>query len=387
MLWYDKDKNYIEGLNTYANRVKTAPANACYARLTIWASGSGDVDTFGFNYPATDTQYHSYTGNTYTIAFGQTVYGGVLDVTRGKLHVTHNKRTFNGSETWYYSSTYNRVYTNIADTKINSAFISNVLTNSQTVADYNGYINDQKNLIIYAPASITSSADWETWLGSNPLEVCYELATPFDIDLTPEVISAVVGTNNVFADCGEMEVKYVDKINDISDLDDVQITSPTSGQFLKYDGAKWVNGNGGGGGGGVSDLDDLDDVSISSATSGQVLTYNGATWENADNRSWQAYSTTEQVVGTWIDGSIVYEKCIILNNGIDIQVSNTNWTDTGVTFADVDKFIDAFGIGNDGSYQGQILAYTDNDILKLQTPRNDVGWVAILYVRYTKSST
>ena len=37
----------------------------------------------------------------------------------------------------------------------------------------------------------------------------YELATPFDIDLTPEVISAVVGTNNVFAGCGETTVEYM----------------------------------------------------------------------------------------------------------------------------------------------------------------------------------
>ena len=99
------------------------------------------------------------------------------------------------------------------------------------------------------------------------------------------------------------------------------------------------------------------------------------------------YSTDEKIVGTWIDGSIVYEKCIVLNNGIDVQVSNTNWTNTGVTFAGVGIFIDAFGIGNDGSYQGQILTYTDNDILMLQTPRNAVGWVAILCIRYTKTSS
>ena len=111
--------------------------------------------------------------------------------------------------------------------------------------------------------------------------------------------------------------------------------------------------------------------------------YNGSSYSGNASHD---YSTDEQIVGTWIDGSIIYEKCIILNNGIDIQVSNTNWTNTGVTFAGADKFIDAFGMANDGSYQGQILAYTDNDILKLQTPRNGVGWVAILCVRYTKTS-
>lgn len=33
----------------------------------------------------------------------------------------------------------------------------------------------------------------------------------------------------------------------LNDLSDVEITSATSGQVLKYDGAKWINGNGGGG--------------------------------------------------------------------------------------------------------------------------------------------
>jgi hypothetical protein len=52
-------------------------------------------------------------------------------------------------------------------------------------------------------------ADFKTWLANNNMQVAYELATPFDIDLTPEVISAVVGVNNVFADCGETTVKYL----------------------------------------------------------------------------------------------------------------------------------------------------------------------------------
>lgn len=34
---------------------------------------------------------------------------------------------------------------------------------------------------------------------------------------------------------------------ELSGLEDVTITSPTSGQYLKYDGSEWVNGTGGGG--------------------------------------------------------------------------------------------------------------------------------------------
>lgn len=69
---------------------------------------------------------------------------------------------------------------------------------------------------------------------------------------------------------------------DLNDLSDVTLTSPSSGQILKFDGSKWVNGNGGGGG--ASALSDLTDVSISSEQNNQVLTYdsNSGKWVNAN---------------------------------------------------------------------------------------------------------
>lgn len=70
----------------------------------------------------------------------------------------------------------------------------------------------------------------------------------------------------------------------LDNLTNVDITTPSDGQFLKYDAAnqEWVNGSGGGGG--ATDLDDLTDVSISSPTNGQVLKYNSTSqeWENAN---------------------------------------------------------------------------------------------------------
>ena len=69
--------------------------------------------------------------------------------------------------------------------------------------------------------------------------------------------------------------------SDLNDLSDVTLTTPSSGQILKYDGAKWVNGSGGGG---ASALTDLTDVSFYDEQDGQVLTYdaNSGLWVNAD---------------------------------------------------------------------------------------------------------
>ena len=70
--------------------------------------------------------------------------------------------------------------------------------------------------------------------------------------------------------------------DDLADLGDVNITSPSDDQVLKYNATsgKWINSTGGGGGG-ASDLDDLDDVTITSPAENQVLKYNGSQWVNA----------------------------------------------------------------------------------------------------------
>ncbi len=74
---------------------------------------------------------------------------------------------------------------------------------------------------------------------------------------------------------------------DIDELNNVNISSPTDGQVLKYDNAtsKWVNGTGGGGG--SSTLSGLSDVDITSVSDGQTLKYDNATskWINATSSS------------------------------------------------------------------------------------------------------
>lgn len=68
----------------------------------------------------------------------------------------------------------------------------------------------------------------------------------------------------------------------LDDLTDVDLTTPSNGQVLKYDSAnsKWINANESGGG--ASSLNDLNDVTITSATQGQVLKKGASDWENAN---------------------------------------------------------------------------------------------------------
>ena len=82
-------------------------------------------------------------------------------------------------------------------------------------------------------------------------------------------------------------------------------------------------------------LDALNDVDIDAQTltNGQGIVYDATAqkWKNGSvgGGGGHTYSTTEQVVGTWIDGSPVYEKTIITNSSVtnadvDVDISNLN---------------------------------------------------------------
>lgn len=61
---------------------------------------------------------------------------------------------------------------------------------------------------------------------------------------------------------------------ELSDLSDVDVTTPTDGQILKYDGTsqKWINGTGGGGGGDAElESDITSNVAVGAITSGTTL--------------------------------------------------------------------------------------------------------------------
>lgn len=221
---YDRQKNFIgivgnSYIGTNGGSVEfTTSANTEFLLFNAAATyGTTYNNDISINYPATDTAYHPYTGNTYTIAFGQTVYGGVLDVTRGKLRVTHEIVDM-GDLAWS-ANTYQGVVMMIAyytthrhepyelNCKCDIYECSNDIWSSGTLRD-KIFCNNYTGTSIYVyDSNYTDANTFKTAVTGH--KICYELATPFDIDLTPEVILAVVGENNVFADCGDIEIKYL----------------------------------------------------------------------------------------------------------------------------------------------------------------------------------
>lgn len=59
-----------------------------------------------------------------------------------------------------------------------------------------------------ADQTLDTLAKWNNYLASNPMQLVYELATPITYQLDPVQVACLLGHNNVWADCGDVEVQY-----------------------------------------------------------------------------------------------------------------------------------------------------------------------------------
>lgn len=155
--YYDSSSNWISR-SSFSN-LFTPPTNCSYVRISFQEKTSGTI---------TVTNIAIYNANVYPITWSEagTVYGGILDVTSGVLTVTH-----------------------------------------ANIASYNGEsINEPW---------ISSEDAYES--GATPTtgaQVVYPLTTPLTVQLTPTQIKSLLGQNNFYTDCGDIdELTYIRDIN------------------------------------------------------------------------------------------------------------------------------------------------------------------------------
>jgi hypothetical protein len=214
--YYDEYKNFISA-TSIADGVFTTPNNAHYMKFyTSSAYGQTYNNDISINYPSTDTSHHAYNGQTYTIDLGGTRYGGTLDVVSGKLVVTHiiiKADTLN----WYYLQNifYSGSVGISADgsTDINSDFVCsfaksvnkewNQLSNNECTLRKNLYSQGYYSLCV-KNTEYTNATDFKNSLDSTS-EITFPIATPLTIQLTPTAVKSLLGTNNIWADSGDVQ--------------------------------------------------------------------------------------------------------------------------------------------------------------------------------------
>ena len=326
--------------------------------------------------------------DTYTVSLGGTYYGGTLDVKNGVLTVKYARVELSNYNYGYVASRKQFYTSGVSDFKrygtggYQFAFgmCNNYTFRQMSPADagftdksitlyYDSGIPDNRLWIYDESKSTLTPEQFKTAMSG--VYLTYELATPIVITgLSETQVKTILGNNNIFADSGDIEKVTYFNINadELADLISV-----------------------------YSNLNALSDVDISNPTNNQVLVYNATTkkWENGTIASGggHTYSTSEQIVGEWIDGSTIYEQTIY----VDSFPNNTSKNLT--TPANIDLLIDSFGFMKSTLQTGYFrtlpfAAGGTNDVridlnggtLRVVTFSDWSSYEGYLTIRYTKST-
>ena len=162
----------------------------------------------------TADDFVAYNGIIVTIPFGDTYYGCELDVTNnGVLRVTHNIVDLS-SLSWTYNSNPDNLRWIVGGQLNEKVTSTTVVPNWLLCENYPSVSLSDQN----ADTSLISFAIYNYSFycrnGSSTIppsgSVLIKLATPIEIQLTPQQIEQLLGENNVFADCGDInELKYL----------------------------------------------------------------------------------------------------------------------------------------------------------------------------------
>lgn len=248
---YGKDKEYLGNISPNKNAAATIADGTYYIRFNTSDSWGGAtyVSGISINYPSTDHNYHPYTGRSITIDLGQTVYGGKLDVLSGEL-VMDRAMVDLGTLGWNYEPNYNRHGANfnqIPNIKIpESTIVPNALCSKYKImSSANGWAN--RNTITAMAFDATflrvyndGTADATTYkTAMDGVQLCYELAEPITIQLTPNQVNSLLGVNNIWADSGDTEVEYradtklfIERLTAPDSADMIADANITSGQYF-----------------------------------------------------------------------------------------------------------------------------------------------------------
>jgi hypothetical protein len=154
----------------------------------------------------------------FTIQLGQTVYGAEINWDTGVMTVK-NVLVDMGDLTWTYSSAYLNYIANIDDIKTGeyavkpNMYCSCFEVMAQAALDNASYgitVAGGLQRILARDADITDATLFTTAMTGQ--KICYELATPIELTLTPTELQMLKGYNRVTIDNGSIEVGYIAKI-------------------------------------------------------------------------------------------------------------------------------------------------------------------------------
>ena len=212
--FYGSNQNFIgrafvDDKYSVIRKTITTPENCAYMMIKAGTLTTYNND-ISINYPSTNTEYAPYKGQTYTIALGDTIYGGTVDFDSGVMKPMWASEVFDGTQTV-------QNVTRIDNVVRGQFVIQNSATYPHAISSYLEWVNDwgldqphfyiyDNKINVFLPIPNDGTSTWDSYLASNPLQVCYPLATPTTIQLTPQQIQLLKGTNTITASTGDISV-------------------------------------------------------------------------------------------------------------------------------------------------------------------------------------
>ena len=222
---YDDNKTlltqkFIEYVNVSGFSFTIDNANAAYFKCGYYHGSSiADVSFTDAQIEAgtAKTPYEPYQGKTYTIALGDTIYGGKVRIdSNGNTVMDVDMAIVTVDETTPYTIiTANAGVQFSYENLLVNGVGRNVLCNEFNTQTASGWNELADNNIMVHPSVYTNfrirhdacdtGEKWESFLAENNVQVCYNI-TPFTVQLTPQQIQLLKGTNTLTASTGQISV-------------------------------------------------------------------------------------------------------------------------------------------------------------------------------------
>lgn len=157
------------------------------------------------------TEYEAPTGTTYSVTFpveAGTVYGGTIDLVNWKLIVNMVIETFvwnNGTSSTDLGNNIRKRFTlsnvSITATDVSKMLCSVAPINRSYTNDAVHAYSDPQYAFVFLPEDTDSDLEFQYG---------YQLATPIEYNLTAQQINTLLGSNNIWADTGNINLlKYI----------------------------------------------------------------------------------------------------------------------------------------------------------------------------------
>lgn len=224
---YDENKVFTSKLSSGISAPSgtiSVPSGTKYIRFSLRYANNGTITPTGIQAQAeagsTATTYESYTADSYPIPFSSTIYGGTLDVGTGVLTVDRAMVDL-GTLNWSYKSSF-QSFTNGELTptfgdggnivcshypKLMNLTGDSLAAHDKVISINKASVQTTENfasgLLVVKDTDYTDPATFKTAM--DGVQLCYELATPTTVQLTPAQVTTLLKDNNIFADSGDVK--------------------------------------------------------------------------------------------------------------------------------------------------------------------------------------